>query len=293
MSHGMVAAAIAKKMSENHSMTIIAWTEDAPAIAQRAGPNVKLVGYDLRLDKSFSKHGLDLPPKDRNFRKEDMRPFIKYIIDINDALKSCDILTMISGEGCSYLLNDPRVRQAIEDADFLVLDIVFSCGAAASSLFKKKTIWYSPTGFNSPAREYGPSPSRFVPALGSRLSDNMSVLQSFGNFFLKNIFLYVLASILTAPTCELAMMPVARELGIKSREAFGETYDVANNLEDCVEILGHKRHSTGGLILVLSGMGFDFPRPIYSNVKVVGHPLSRPAIDLKKGEVCLHLHTLE
>jgi glucuronosyltransferase len=192
---------------------------------------------------------------------------VRLIGELDDPLKSSLALATASPEGCLSALRNDVIMAELQATDFIVGDIVYTCGSFAPLVVAKPFLLYSPAGTLPGFWDIGPAPSGSVPVVGSKLSDEMSMLQLIGNFLLGLVLEGFLVSKMRWPACELLF------------NHFDATPTVTT-FSECDAAFTSGLGKTG-INLLLTDPSFEFPRPLDSSAHFVGHPLSRRAAPLR------------
>ncbi|GAB5353597.1 hypothetical protein AAMO2058_000048900 [Amorphochlora amoebiformis] len=283
-SHGFIACAIGKRLAQDgHNVNIIAWDADTGVLAPRAGPNVSIVSTKIKF--SLTKKSLGFGDDGHWDDYQDILDMQIIMGEMNDPITTLDPINLWSAESCSAYLSDLEVQKVLREADLLVSDFFFACHHAISALYDVREVFYSPVGFFPSIVRLGIQPPSFVPYVGSKFTNIMSLPQQMQNWFLGFVQTYVLSRVLIKKFCETSVIPMYKLHNQTHFTAFdGTKFDMRDPYQ-CYKAFIKMPLTNGGIFLILTDTAVEFPREIWTNVKVVGHPLSEPGKPIEDPEI--------
>ncbi|GAB5368356.1 hypothetical protein AAMO2058_001312400 [Amorphochlora amoebiformis] len=283
-SHGFIASEIGKRLAEDgHNVTILAWDADIEVLAPRAGANVRFVPNKIKF--TMTKKSLDFPDHGQWDDYQTVLDMQLTIAKINDPIATLDPINLWSAESCLTFLSNPEVQKVLGEADLIVADYVYICHHFASTLYGVKEIYYSPVGFFPPFLKLGIQPPSIVPMVGSKSSDIMSLPKQMQNWMLGFIQTHIVDRVLLRKYCEVCVIPLFKSHNQTYFTAFdGTTHDMWD-VHQCYSGFLKMPLTNGGIFLMLTDTAVEFPRDIWTNVKMVGHPLSHPGKPIEDPDI--------
>jgi len=286
VSHGFVAGAIGQRLAERgHDVTVVAWTHEVEHLRNEY-PDIKFATFDFRLDKAVANLGLDDIPIGVNITKDSYKHFASYIFGLNDPVESITQAYRAAAEVCLHVLSFPDVQKAYKSADLHIVDRSNPCSLMAAYIFglEKKVLAYTPVGTVNSFLDLGPVSAATVPAFSTRSTPkSLGFLKSLPNFFegiiLRRLALPEIAKQFCKhylPTWIEKHGPIAVRRRVQKDTI---NFDVA--LCSTGALNRHISEYTAYEI-VLSEPPLEFNQPFWSNVKLVGHPLSKAPEPLKQ-----------
>jgi hypothetical protein len=274
LSHGFVAATIAKRLAHDYSkVSLLVGSCDYSMLVPRAGHDVNVVAFDVTLPRTVAMLGMEWNPK-MTIDNRAVTEMVRKISAWNDPIKSLPPIAMAAMENTKCLLENDKVKAVLESATVLVADQAWLVFAFLLKQYAgiKTVVSYTPIGVIPGLIPLGNVESAYDPAFGSQSNGvDMTLLTAAKNVFLKFVTeVYVLPTLYT-PFCDYGV-----QAGILTRENVKTNGCVKEIMRGVVDRLG--------ITMVLSDPALELPMPMLPTYEFVGHVLSSPAAPLQ-GEI--------